>query len=192
MSKNEAQKKDLRVTRTQKALSTAMLKLLEKTSFSKISVNDICTEAMVGRATFYTHFEDKYHLLQVALRQMMEELVDNLEVQDLEHFVHKVVDHLAENRTLFRNLLLRETNQELIRMLNTQMMQSIRQTLEQRQDAGEIMPAPAELLAVFFAGGAAQLMIWWIDTDMQMSREEVARFLLLLIGRAGPLDRPRF
>ena len=60
----EEYKEDLRIVRTRKLLSTALFDLLESTPYEKISVMDICEKAMVHRATFYNHFEDKEHLLE--------------------------------------------------------------------------------------------------------------------------------
>ena len=62
--KNNNEKTDLRVRRTYKLLSDALISLMKVKPFEKISVMDICNEAMVHRATFYTHFEDKYQLLK--------------------------------------------------------------------------------------------------------------------------------
>ena len=49
---------DIRITKTHMALSKTLMDLLEKKSFQKITVNDICQDAMVSRSTFYMHFED--------------------------------------------------------------------------------------------------------------------------------------
>ena len=60
------QKEDLRIVRTRKLLSATLLEMMEEQSIEKISVIDLCTRAMVNRATFYAHFEDNYHLLPFA------------------------------------------------------------------------------------------------------------------------------
>ncbi|MDR2932476.1 MAG: TetR/AcrR family transcriptional regulator, partial [Oscillospiraceae bacterium] len=74
MSNNGGQKQDLRVTRTHKALVSALFMLLKKQPFQKITVNELCEAAMVSRATFYLHFEDKYHLLRFGLKQLRGEI----------------------------------------------------------------------------------------------------------------------
>ena len=51
---------DLRIEKTRKALKRAFLELLEKESFENITVAELCDLAEVRRATFYTHFPDKY------------------------------------------------------------------------------------------------------------------------------------
>ena len=68
------QKEDLRVIRTRKLLSSTLLEMMEEESIEKISVIDLCTKAMVNRATFYAHFEDKYHLLSYALEELKDKV----------------------------------------------------------------------------------------------------------------------
>ena len=55
---------DPRVIRTRRDLAASMCTLMREKSFSKISVQDIAEEAIINRATFYAHFEDKYALLE--------------------------------------------------------------------------------------------------------------------------------
>ena len=67
-------KEDLRIIRTRKLLSATLLDMMEEQSLEKISVIDLCTKALVNRATFYAHFEDKYHLLTFALEELKDEV----------------------------------------------------------------------------------------------------------------------
>ena len=53
-------KSDLRIIKTRKALYTAFTMLLGEKSFEDITVNELCENAMVRRATCYKHFADKY------------------------------------------------------------------------------------------------------------------------------------
>ena len=61
---------DLRVRRTYKLLVEALTELLADKAYDKISVSDICERAMVNRATFYKHFEDKNHLLLFGIKDI--------------------------------------------------------------------------------------------------------------------------
>src|SRR5947209_19986541 len=56
---NEA---DPRVKRTRKLLQDALMELLAEKSFDAITVQDIAERSTINRATFYTHFADKYQL----------------------------------------------------------------------------------------------------------------------------------
>ena len=53
--------------RTDKAILQAMVSLLKKKSFEKITVQDILDETPVTRATFYAHYHDKYDVVEKML-----------------------------------------------------------------------------------------------------------------------------
>jgi AcrR family transcriptional regulator len=53
---------DPRVRRTRKLLIDAFVELLAEKSFEAITVQDIAARSTVNRATFYSHFLDKYDL----------------------------------------------------------------------------------------------------------------------------------
>lgn len=65
-----ARENDPRVKRTRQLLMQAFISLLEERhNIHSISVQDITERATVNRGTFYAHFEDKYALLQVWMRE---------------------------------------------------------------------------------------------------------------------------
>lgn len=49
--------------RTRKLIFIGFRELLLKEQFTKITINEIADQALIHRSTFYTHFEDKYDLL---------------------------------------------------------------------------------------------------------------------------------
>ena len=58
-----------RAAATRDAIKDAMLELLQRTSFNEISISQLCREAGVGRATFYTHY--------TGLTDVIDELADD-------------------------------------------------------------------------------------------------------------------
>lgn len=64
-------KSDPRALRTRKLIMDSFIILSEKKDFPDITVKDITTEAMINRATFYSHFKDKYDLLDKALSEVL-------------------------------------------------------------------------------------------------------------------------
>lgn len=70
---------DPRVLRTRKLIKEAFSALLQKKGFDSITIKDIAEKASINRATFYSHYEDKYALLEditeVAFNNMIPEKV---------------------------------------------------------------------------------------------------------------------
>ena len=106
-------KEDLRIVRTRKHLSTTIIAMMETDSLDKISVIDICKTANVNRATFYAHFEDKYHLLSYALEEVKDDIYASLNLEfssnnslDLMfEIAHKTFDFVKDNKGKIATLL---------------------------------------------------------------------------------------
>ena len=67
--KKEMNKNDRRYAYTHGVIKDAMLELLHESSFDEVSVSALCRQAQIGRATFYTHYDN--------LTEVIEELVED-------------------------------------------------------------------------------------------------------------------
>lgn len=67
-------KEDRRVKYTKMVLKESFLNLLEKKDISRITVKEICEDADINRATFYTHYTDVYDLQ----KKIEDEFLDNV------------------------------------------------------------------------------------------------------------------
>lgn len=93
---NPVNPNDPRVKRTRKAIQQAFLELIAKKDFEAITVQDITQQAGLNRATFYTHFPDKYELLNLTVNEMLREV--------LAQWIP--AEPISDEGTLVRNLLL--------------------------------------------------------------------------------------
>jgi AcrR family transcriptional regulator len=64
-------KTDLRVIRTKRAIRDALVELIGEKGFEAITVKDITARAKINRGTFYTHYLDKYDLLNKCEEEIM-------------------------------------------------------------------------------------------------------------------------
>ncbi|HEY4384132.1 MAG TPA: TetR/AcrR family transcriptional regulator [Ktedonobacteraceae bacterium] len=98
-----ANENDPRVKRTRQLLMQAFISLLEERhNIHSISVQDITERATVNRATFYAHFEDKYALLEVWMREKFHHALESqfpttstLQMSTLRLLILAVFDFLA-------------------------------------------------------------------------------------------------
>ena len=70
-------KDDRRVKYTKMVIKESFINLLEKKDLSRITVKEICEDADINRATFYSHYTDVYDLL----RKIENELLENVNAQ---------------------------------------------------------------------------------------------------------------
>jgi len=92
-------KDDLRIIKTHKALVNAMLELLGRRNFERITVNDLCGEALISRATFYVYFKDKYDLLHYWLSTLKIEFTQ-LKQDEIDE---KLTDFINNNMKIIKN-----------------------------------------------------------------------------------------
>lgn len=95
---------DRRMIRTLKALSEALVRLMNKQEWGRISVQNICDEADVARSTFYAHFENKQELLNHCFATLEIELLQanhSHHANETLSFLPELLDHIKATRAIF-------------------------------------------------------------------------------------------
>lgn len=55
---------DIRVFKSKRDIETAVILLILEEDFSKLTIQQICQKALVSRSTFYSHYLDKYDVVE--------------------------------------------------------------------------------------------------------------------------------
>ena len=63
---------DRRIKKTKRNLKRTLIDMLQDMPFERISVTELCTRADTSRITFYTHYSDKYALVDDIFMDMIE------------------------------------------------------------------------------------------------------------------------
>lgn len=115
--------KDIRVQKTKKNIEDAFLYLIKEKSFTEITIKDICDNAMISRSTFYSHYKDKYDLLEY----FFEKLISNFTAVGSNYFCDKsmtlkiekaseLLNYVYENADIFKTFL--ELNEQNLDLFN--------------------------------------------------------------------------
>lgn len=62
---------DRRIIKTKQSLKSAMTEMLARKDFEHISITELCHRADISRITFYSHYNDKYALLDDIFEDML-------------------------------------------------------------------------------------------------------------------------
>ena len=62
---------DKRIIKTKRSLKAAMVSMLSQGDFEHITITELCRNAEVSRITFYSHYNDKYALLDDIFNDML-------------------------------------------------------------------------------------------------------------------------
>ena len=82
----------------------AIIQLSMKKEFKDITIKDITDEATVNRATFYSHFTDKYQLLDTVLAENLMSRIFN-EIQLYDEFSEETISKIFLSITAFQSEL---------------------------------------------------------------------------------------
>lgn len=189
-------KQDLRVKRTHRLLAESLLKLMKKMPFEKITITDICENAMVHRTTFYTHFEDKYDLLKFALSELEKPFEEeNIRTKNEEGYLdffmeaaQSILTYIDRHIDLLRIFIKKNKEDSFVSMLRSALTERLAERLTQMEEEGVSLPAPGQVLANWYAGGCLNMLLWWIENDMPCSSEQLFQYFALLIRPAHPIS----
>lgn len=174
-------KKDIRIIKTQRALVSAMLLLLEKQDFSAITVNDLCTEAMVSRSTFYVYFEDKYALLHFCMETINQRLFLEQPNITLAQRLTGLLEGVKANVRVFKNLMMVNQDAELYEMIRKSLQEDMERLLETPKTAQGVVAGPLDIVSTFYAAGMTSAITMWVAKNMPYTVNEMVDCLLRLV-----------
>lgn len=179
-------KLDRRVRKTQASLKEVLIKLLQNTDLSRISVKDLCEMADINRSTFYLHYDNVYMLWNSIEKDILDNFERILLRFDPETILKKPLPMLLEITEYLETeaLLNRELFQcrEAIVLLDRIKMCFIDYFIS---NCGSLL-APSDrinlkLYSNFVISGAVTLFYQWFLGEIDMSLTELALSIEKLI-----------
>ncbi len=179
---------DLRVRRTLYLLKKALQQLLTEKQLEEISVKEICVSAMVHRATFYKHFQDKYHLFSEILADIRRHISGNREAvlekkapaQLYEEFAERALQYVVDHRTMLQKTLNHNKDSMAYLMIYHAVQDYITDLLHHNRTAVEYI-LPIEVISRFTTAGLTALVFFWIETEAEYSQEEMLEMINTII-----------
>ena len=155
------EKTDLRIRKTYKALCDAFVNILEKKRFDDLTVNELCDEAMIRRATFYKHFADKYDFFSFFIRQKQAQFISQAKEETPPNDIYaytlyltkRVLLYFKEHESLIQNILKSDMSASLLDIFNEEIHTNVLSNLKEHQHRGCTFTVSPELLASFLSGG---------------------------------------
>jgi AcrR family transcriptional regulator len=170
-------KEDRRVKYTKMVLKESLIDLLSKKDISCITIKQICEEADINRATFYTHYSDQFDLL----RQIEDEFLQNVKVYIavfkqkkadaiLVDVLEEIFEYIKDNAKLCRLLLSKQGNlefQKRIMMLiyDTNLVAKPNESLKKGEE---------EFVYSFIITGCVGVIHKWLEEGMKQSSRAMA------------------
>lgn len=188
---------DRRIRYTKMVLRESLINLLEHKPIERITIKEICADADINRATFYTHYADQYDLL----KQIEEELYTNISVslsqlsQDPANpntlkQAENIFDYLRDNARITR-LLLSDRGDFSFQKRVMQLVYDLITT--QLRVTKSLSAKDAEYVYAFTITGCVGIVQRWLDDDMRKSSKTMAKMVIgMTIGLIQSLKADSF
>ncbi|MDE0582493.1 TetR/AcrR family transcriptional regulator [Planococcus sp. A6] len=192
---------DLRVVRTKQAIRAALIALIEEKGFEAMSVKDITEHANINRGTFYSHYEDKFDLMDKCQQQLIEEMEIKI-IRNIPQLIEgmkqsqngtapfavpvPLFEFLHDNKSLMKALLGPRGDAGF----QVKMKEFLSQALFERNkdvlvNGGNAL-VPPHYLSSYIASAHIGVIQEWLNGDTNEPPEEIARIISTMTIN-GPL-----
>ncbi len=171
---------DLRFIRTNQMLCDAFKNLLEKKKFEDITIQELCDQAYIRRATFYTHFIDKYDFFSYFIKQQRDIFSSSwngdIKKNKNEYFIfmnQKFIDFIVDNKAIIDHVTSSNAFPILLSLLSDLMYETM--VTEFKKDSSLPEGTTPEIIAAFYSGGFIRILQKWILSIEQKPKEQLKK-----------------
>lgn len=160
---------DPRVLRTHRALHDAMVALCLEVGYRAVTIDQLVERAGSTRATFYTHFRDKEHLLAAIADQLVADVLDRFEQQGTvpSDRLLMLFEDAERHPERLRVVLRGEGDGVALRLFTERVVDVIIEADQAALAAGALPLAVHDHLAArAMAGQIIEVLRWWTDADV--------------------------
>jgi AcrR family transcriptional regulator len=190
MTQNKKQSGDLRVRRTRKLLMQALIELTVEKGFSALTVQDIADRAMVNRATFYRHFQDKYDLLDqymnevYALTASQEKLplanTPDTEIENPPIGMVRMLNLVQTHADFYRAMLGARGDLAFVQSIQRYSERRLRSLLASHAIQLKAKSLPLDLCLSYLSHAGVGVLAWWLKDGQSYTPEQVAAWNIQL------------
>ncbi len=181
----ENKKTDRRIKYTKMVIRNSFIALLKQKPISKISIKEICEDADINRATFYSHYTDQYDLLKktedeilLDIRNyLMDTKSNDLEPASIEITV-VIFEYIKLNADICSVLLSDKGDMYFKKHIMMLVQEQCVYLWKSRYSLSE---DNEEYLYTFILFGCIGIVQKWIEDGMVKSSEEIADILTKFI-----------
>jgi AcrR family transcriptional regulator len=184
---------DRRIARTRRVLRSALISLLRRKSYDDITVQDLISEADVGRSTFYAHCNGKEDLLRQGLQTLRVELLEaqRQKQQSPDHHARRplsfsllLFEHAASHKDIYPSLRSRRGGDVFMSEIRAVVLDLVSENLT-RITFDETVPRSVTIQYV--VGAFMALFGWWLERKAMHPPAEIDAMFqhLVMTGVAG-------
>jgi len=163
------------------SIENALIELIVKKGYDKVSVQDIVDHANVGRATFYAHYEDKDDLFTQSIERFFDMISHEINLKNTDKTellpVLVIFQHMEGHAHIHRAfgaspLLHKKFHHHFVVLIKRRL-----ETLGHDH-------IPIDIMANYLAGALLSLIEWWLKDTTSYSAKEMAQMYQQMVRKA--------
>ncbi|GMA63055.1 TetR/AcrR family transcriptional regulator [Alicyclobacillus fastidiosus] len=176
---------DRRIKKSQAAIMDALICLMDEKDFEKISMYEIAERADVNRGTIYSHYVDKYDLLDKCIEAQLEQLITSCLPEDeavtypSRDSLLRTLEQMERNAPSYRTLLTNKGIPSFRNHLQEMMKKGIRNQIIKNNLKQDDMSN--DILVQFLSSAIVGVIEWWFMYAMSCSAKEITEKLWQLL-----------
>ena len=174
--------KDQRRAQTKKALLDALVICLKDQDFNDITTIRLVQTAGISRSSFYTHYKDKYEMIDYYQQTFFHKLeyIFEKEYQNKEQAFLEVFEFLQREQ-LLSSLLSANGTKEIQTFIINKVRLLINTDLQDKFRTEELSQTEKEYRSIYLAHAFFGVCQSWIAKGKKESPQEMARFVLKML-----------
>lgn len=166
---------DRRTQRTRTALKAAFVKLVLSHGYERLTAGEVCSEANVGRSTFYLHYASKEELLKESLKEPSSGIAacadEIVTPQQLAPLLNHFREQRIRNRLFFSDPIRSLWVKALAALIEPRLKQAAR-------TSGMGSDLPRSFIALLVAEMQIALIAHWLTARSSLKPEVIAAALI--------------
>ena len=170
---------DRRVRKTKKAISDALISLLQHKQLRHITIKELTDTADIHRATFYVHYKDVYDLYEQIENAAVAELSSILmsdETHSYENLYSVLIEYIFANADLYKTLLNSSTDTSF-RDRITAVLEDCYLKIWVYEDKITEVTDEMRFLTAYNVQGCHAIINKWFELNCSYSKDMIAKLL---------------
>lgn len=160
---------DVDATPSQRALATALKRMLTTTPLSRVTVSSLADEAGVHRQTFYRHFHDVYDLaVWVFTADIADQVLQRAGHDEWADGFVQLLRYLRTNREQVQSVLASVSHRRLERFLYVEFRQMMRAVADDVQGDLVLSEADRDFVVDHYTVAVVGHLLHWLAGDMRV------------------------
>ena len=168
--------------KTKRIIQEALIELLQEQAFNQISTVHLTKQAKISRSSFYTHYRDKYDLIDRYQRDLFQQFEYIFETygEDKREAIIRTLKLVREER-LVTALLSENGTKEIQNFLRHKLQILMDEDLRVRYGDKTFTPAEKEYSSIYLSHAVFGVIQAWLTKGANESPEFITDFLIKML-----------